>query len=68
MQKKICSCLYSLKINYATVFFQEYIFQRELFLDKGQMAENLNSNTACLYRQWRKIVFYSATNSLGGNT
>ena len=26
-----------------------------------------NSNKARLYRQWRKIVFYSATNSLGGN-
>ena len=26
-----------------------------------------NSNTARLYRQWRKIMFYSATNSRGGN-
>ena len=27
----------------------------------------LCGSTARLYRQWRKIVFYSATNSLGGN-
>ena len=25
------------------------------------------SNTARLYRKWRKFMFYSATNSLGGN-
>ena len=38
------------------------------FLD-NEIDETLiaYSNTARLYRQWRKIVFYSATNSLGGN-
>ena len=44
-----------------------FFLKKKILNSREKKCLKDNSNTARLYRQWRKIVFYSATNSLGGN-